>query len=449
VADLAIGCRMTPRAGAVIALVVMIVFLGAALWVAVPGPPLSSVPAADIVAADVSVDFSAAEIAAGDLLGQRLRLVGLSSLALGLAVAVVLGFWPWGSKLAAATARPLGGGWVWQVLVGGLAVLLVLRLSTLPLSAWGESIRRDAGLSTRSWAGWGLDLAKGFGVNLALTLSALLLLVWLARVMPRWWWAVGSVGAAALVVAVSFAYPVVVEPLFNHFTPMADGELRTSLLALAERDGVQVDDVLVADASRRTTTLNAYVSGFGGSRRIVVYDNLLEQAPPDEVRNVVAHELGHADENDVLLGTLLGALAAAIAVVALSLVLSWRTLIEHAGVTGMGDGRVVALVLALVAVTSLVVAPIQNLASRRIEARADVHALELTRDPATLTEMQRRLALAAKSDLTPNPLLFAWFGTHPTTAQRIALARSWAAARELPVPPPLSPDRIDGTRSTP
>jgi STE24 endopeptidase len=439
---------MTPRAAAAFALVVMVVLLGAALWVVVPWQPLS-VPSADRVAPKASIDFSAAEIDAGDVLGHRLQVVGLSALAVGLTVAITLGFWSWGAKLAAAAARPLGGGWGWQVLAGGLAVLLVVRLSTLPFAARSESIRRDVGLSTRSWSMWAVDLAKGFGVNAALTLTAVLLLVWLARSLPRWWWLVAAVGAAVFVVVVSFAYPLVVEPLFNHFTPMADGALRTSLLKLAESDGVAVDDVLVADASRRTSTLNAYVSGFGSSRRIVVYDTLLEQAPAKEVLNVVAHELGHAKENDVLTGTLLGALGAATAVIALSLVMSWAALVRHAGVTGMSDGRVFALILALLTVTSLATAPISNLVSRRIEARADVHALELTQDPLTLTQMQRRLALASQADLTPNWLLTTWFGSHPTTVQRLAAARSWAAANHLPIPPPLSPDRTGVVGSGP
>ena len=92
-------------------------------------------------------------------------------------------------------------------------------------------------------------------------------------------WAWAAMATAGLVVAGSFAYPVVIEPVFNSFTSLQQGQLREDLLALAERDGVPVKDVLVADASRRTTALNAYVSGFGGSRRIVVYDTLVRQAP--------------------------------------------------------------------------------------------------------------------------------------------------------------------------
>ena len=104
----------------------------------------------------------------------------------------------------------------------------------------------------------------------------------------------------------SFIFPVLVEPVFNRFTPMPAGDLRDSLLALAKKDGVPVRDVLVADASRRTTALNAYVSGLGPTRRIVVYDTLLNQAPPEQVRAVVAHELGHARNGDVVTGTVIG-----------------------------------------------------------------------------------------------------------------------------------------------
>jgi len=263
-------------------------------------------------------------------------------------------------------------------------------------------------------------------VSTVLTLGALLALVALARALPRGWWVPASVGAALLVVLLSFAYPLVFEPVFNRFTPMPDGPLRTSLVRLAERDGLHVDRVLVADASRRTTALNAYVSGFGSTRRIVVYDTLLNTGSPDEVRLVVAHELGHAKRNDVLLGTMLGALGAAFVVTSLFLLLSWTGLLRRAGADSAGDPRVLPLVLLLAGVLAFASSPMQSLVSRRIEARADVHALDLTHDPAEFVRMQRRLALTNLSDLDPNPVLYAWFASHPTAPQRNALARSWA-----------------------
>ena len=123
-----------------------------------------------------------------------------------------------------------------------------------------------------------------------------------------------------LVLLGSFVYPLLVEPLFNSFTPLPDGSLRTRILALADAEGVHVDDVLVADASRRTTTLNAYVSGFGGTRRVVVYDKLVEDLPEDEALSVVAHELAHARHDDVVTGSVLGAAGALVAVGLLALV---------------------------------------------------------------------------------------------------------------------------------
>ena len=308
-------------------------------------------------------------------------------------------------------ARPLGGGWFWQAALGGLVLLLIVRVVTLPFGVWGESVRQSEGLSTRTWGSWAVDVAKAFGVTAVVTLVALTALVALARWLPQWWWVAASVGAAVLVVTVSFLYPLLVEPVFNKFTSMPEGELRTWLLELAERDGVQVDDVLIADASRRTTTLNAYVSGIGSTRRIVVYDTLLEKAPDAEVESVVAHELGHVADSDVVVGTVLGALGAMTVVVALYLLSTWSGLMQWLGISGMGDGRSVAFLLAFVAVVGFVSTPLQSAASREVEARADVHALDLTRDPATFTAMQRRLALTSKSDLTPNAVVYrvVWF----------------------------------------
>ncbi len=419
-----------------IVLAVLLVALAVTVVVTTPWEALGGAP---VQRAELDRDFGAAEKAESDAYQSEIRPPAYLGLAVGLAVPVVLVLTPLGARLVAAAARPFGGGWVWQVLVGGLAVLLAVRLATLAFSAWGESVRRDYGLSTRSWGGWAADLAKGFGLQVAGTLLALLLLFTLARALPRWWWVVGAAAAGALVVALSFVYPLLVEPVFNRFSPMEEGELKTSLLEMAEDDGVPVDDVLVADASRRTSTLNAYVSGFGATRRIVVYDNLLHQAPAEQVRTVVAHELGHAAEHDVRDGTLLGALVAAAGVCALAGLLGWRWLLTRAGADGPGDPRVLVAVLAIVGLLGFLTAPLQGLVSRRIETRADVHALDLTRDPTTFAQMQRSLALASHSDLDPPTLAFVLFASHPTAPQRIALARSWAGLHDVPEPPDLAP----------
>ena len=152
-----------------------------------------------------------------------------------------------------------------------------------------------------------------------------------------------------------------------------------------------VDDVLVADASRRTTTLNAYVSGFGSTRRVVVYDNLVEDLPEDQALSVVAHELAHARHDDVVTGSVLGAAGAVFGVGLLALVRRCRR--PRRRRRSMGDPAVVPLVLALLAVGTLLASPVENAISRQIETRADVDALRATRDPQAFVAMQRQLAL--------------------------------------------------------
>ena len=197
--------------------------------------------------------------------------------------------------------------------------------------------------------------------------------------------------------------------------------------------------MLIADASRRTTALNAYVSGYGATRRIVVYDTLLESATPAEVRLVVAHELGHAKRNDVLIGTIMGAIASAAAVCALFLLLSWTPVLRRAGLDAVQDPRSLALVLAIVAIITTLFGPVANLVSRRVEARADVHSLELTRDPAAFTLSERTLQVRNLGDLDPNPVVYGLFASHPSGPERIAIARTWARQEGVPDPPPLAP----------
>ena len=413
------------RLPVVAAAVVLLVGLAIALALTVPWTVL---PGAS-PHVDVARDFTPAEVAREVAYHAAIRPPAYASLVVGLIVSGLLALTPWGARLVALVARPVGSGFVARVVLGTLALTLLGRVVTLPLDAWAERVLRRYGLSTQSWGSWLLDAAKGIGVATVLTSVVLLAVLGLVRVAPQTWWAWAAGVTAACVLLGSFVYPLVVEPVFNSFRPLPAGQLRTDLMAMAARDQVPAKDVLVADASRRTTSLNAYVSGFGSTRRIVVYDTLLKQATPREVELVVAHELGHAKRQDVLHGTLLGALGSAAGVCLLALLLSWTPLLRRAGVDGPGDPRVIPLLLFLVALSSLLLAPASNLVSRRIEARADVHSLDLTRDVPTFISSEQRLARTNLSDLQPNPFLYVMFATHPSSPQRIALAREWERLR--------------------
>jgi STE24 endopeptidase len=414
---------MTPRGWAACTLGVLVVVLVVYAAIVIPWhrPPA---PRADQL--DALGGLPGDQVLRAKAFHADLRPASYGALAVGLVGALVLGLTPLGARLVSVVGRPFGDHWIARAVLGGLLVVLVVEVITLPFAAWRHTIVVRYGISTQGWGAWSVDLAKSYAVGAVIGGLALLGFFTVTRLAPRWWWAFGAAGAAALVVLLSFVLPVVVEPIFNKFTPMARGPLRTELLSLAARDGVPVRDVLVADASRRTKAVNAYVSGFGPTRRIVVYDTMLTEATPDEVVSVAAHELGHAERGDVVIGTMIGALGAAAAVIALYLLGSLAWLLRLAGAESMGEPRAIALLLALVTVAGLIGGPIQAVVSRRIEARADAHALALTDDAATFEAMQRRLGTVNLSDPDPPTWEYLMYASHPSTVERMAAARAYA-----------------------
>jgi STE24 endopeptidase len=340
----------------------------------------------------------------------------------GVVLALIV-FGPPGDWLAGA----VGGSWwaqtiEWTALVAGVSTLV-----RLPLSAWrGWLYERRWGFSTQTFRGWLWDGAKGLVVGVAVSSLGFVLLLGGIRTWPSAWPAIGAVGAAVFVLVLSLAAPLLFERLFNRFWPLPDAELAGELRELSNRAEVPVRTILVADASRRTRKHNAYVSGLGPTRRLVLFDTLLEDAPRGELRGVVAHELGHRRHRHVAAGTALAMGGAAAAVLILWGVLSWNALLSAAGASGPGDPRVVPLVLLTFFVLELVGLPFGSWVSRRWERTADRFAVELTHDGAAMEQMHRRLALANLADLDPPRLLYALLFTHPTPPERIAAARMGA-----------------------
>ena len=271
-------------------------------------------------------------------------------------------------------------------------------LVTLPLGAHSEAVLRDYGISTQSWAGWLRDRAVGLLVSLAVTVLAMLLLWWLTRRAPRRWpWLLAGIAAAVTVVA-STLYPLVVESLYTHVTPLPAGPLRTSIEQLAARDGLGDVRVVVSNASSRTTGENAAASRVcGATRRVALDDTLVARArtDPAAVLVVVAHELGHVRNQDVARGTAIAALAVPTGVLLLSWVLTSagaRRVFRPQATAPRQVVRSVALVLAITSTAPLLAAPVTNLVSRRIEAAADLHALQRTGDVAAFERIQHDLA---------------------------------------------------------
>jgi STE24 endopeptidase len=237
--------------------------------------------------------------------------------------------------------------------------------------------------------------------------------------MPGWWALPAAAALALAVLLLSFVAPVLLEPLFNRFRPLDDETLAASLRRLSERAGVPVRDVLVADASRRTTKVNAYVSGIGRTRRVVLFDTLLRGADPAAVEVVVAHELGHRREGHVAKLTLLAMAGAAVAVLVLWAVLGTR----------VADPRTLPEALLLLLALELAALAPGAWLSRRFERAADRWSLELTEEPAAFARAHVELARRNLSDLEPPRPVYLLLFSHPTAPERLALGRAWVEAR--------------------
>lgn len=349
--------------------------------------------------------------------GPRYLLV-LLNLGLGLSVAGIFAFSPVGDRLDAA----LGGvPWAARAALEAAIVLGMLEAVRLPGDFWIGHVReRRYGFSTQGAAAWLLDRLKAFAIGVVLSSVALAGFVALARGFPSVWPLVAAPALALLVLALGFLAPVVLEPVFNRFRPLEDAGLAEDLHGLAARAGVPVRDVLVSDASRRTTKHNAYVSGLGRTRRVVVFDTLLRRDRPRELRLIVAHELGHRRARHVLKGTLISMAGAAAAVTCFWGALRWDAL------PAPGSPRVVPFLLFGGALLELVVMPFGAALSRRWEREADRFSLELTQDPEAYAEAHRSLARANLSDLDPPRALYVLMFSHPTAPERLGTLTSWA-----------------------
>ncbi len=351
----------------------------------------------------------------------------VAGIVLGLAVTGLLSF-----TAAGDTLLDLVDGLPWwgETLAFALLVGLTGSIVATPLAYWrGYLHERRWGFSTQSLGSWASDRAKGVGIGLVLAALPMLGLIAAARLLESWWPLVAALGAASILLVVNFLAPVLLEPVFNKFAPLEDEVLARELRELADRAGVPVRDVLVADASKRTKKHNAYVSGLGRTRRVVLWDTLLGRGRPEEIKLVVAHELGHRRFRHVAIWTGIAMMASAVFVVCLWGLFQWDALLQAVGAEGPADPRVIPFVFFAGSVAELVVQPFALALSRHWERDADRFSLEVTGDATAYEEAHRNLALSNLGDLAPPRAAYLFFFSHPSAPERLAAGRAWAAAK--------------------
>jgi STE24 endopeptidase len=374
--------------------------LGARLLAPRERPP-TPVPVA------LEAHFSPAEIARGARYARPQRALGLARGALELGL--LAGAARWARRPSAPLPPGPAGG---AAVAAGLA--LAGTAAGLPLAAASRRRSLAVGLATQSWRGWASDLVKGSAIEAGLAAGAGAVVTALMARYPRHWWLPAAAGSLAAGAALSALAPVLLDPVFNDFTPLPAGELRTDVLDLAGRAGVRVGEVFSVDASRRTTAANAYVTGLGPTKRVVLFDTLLDRYSRDEVRTVVAHELAHVAHRDVLRSLGFAGLVAG------PLAFASQRLAAALAPAAPGAAQLPGLALA----ASLVAAPTGLAASRlsrAVERRADADAIALTRAPEAFISFERAIALQNVADLDP-PGWVRLLASHPSTAERIGAA---------------------------
>jgi STE24 endopeptidase len=360
--------------------------------------------------------FSAEEIARGRRFARPQRAIGLARSALELAMVASLVSRP-PLALARSSSRPVAAA-----AVAGAGLSAALTVPGLPLRALARRRAVTAGLDTHTWGGWLSDLGKEGVLQAGLSAAADAAVIAAARRWPRRWWlavAGGTVVAGSLLGALA---PVILDPIFNDFEPLPEGETRSDVLALAHDAGVSVGEVYSVDASRRTSAANAYVSGLGPTKRVVLYDTMLDRYSRDEIRLVVAHELGHMRHRDVPRNVAYAAILAP----AVAWSVQQAVAVLRPGRTGeaLGAADLPALMLAA-GVVAATVGPSAAALSRAMERRADQFSLELAGAPEAFISFERGAALQNLADLTPS-WLARRMASHPPTDERIGAALAFA-----------------------
>lgn len=343
----------------------------------------------------------------------RLRIIR-TALGVALALGFVLG--ELGERLIDALDV---NGWVAQLAVVLLALQLAALVYDVPLDWWVDLVHdKRWDLSTQTPARFVTDQLKSFVLTTVIGLVVLIPLWALIRSTDLWWvW--GWLLTIAFSIGLGFVYPIVIAPIFNRFTPIEPGEISQRIDAVAAKAGVNITGTYVVDASLRSRRDNAYVAGLGKTRRVVLFDTLLEH-PPDVVEQVVAHEIGHWRLHHLRRQVPLAAALALAVFVALALVGQWADLADPASLP------LVALVAqGGFALTGVVGAYV----SRAFERQADREALVVLGRPDRLIDMHRRIHVKNLADLDPSRIQ-RLTRSHPPAAERMAFARRWGTDRK-------------------
>jgi STE24 endopeptidase len=335
-------------------------------------------------------------------------------------------------KLRAAAARVFRGPF-WMSMLVFVLLTAVAAIFEYPLTFYqGFVVPHQFGLTHQTFGSWMGDFGKGLGVDAALGAPVAALALYGIRRFRRWW-VVLWIGSIPLIILGVVITPLIIDPLFNKFEPLQDPVLRRDLLAEAARAGIRGSRVYQVNKSKQTTTMNAYMTGIGPSKRIVIWDTLLQKMDHDEVLAVMGHEMGHYVLDHLWKGMAFG-IVVALAVFYFGQMLYERGLARWGarwGVADRADPAALPWLLLVATVIGFLLSPVTNGFSRMIEHDADRFGLDLTHLNGAMASSFVKFAEDSKVDPDPPRFIEWWRYTHPSTQRRIDFAlryHPWTAA---------------------
>jgi STE24 endopeptidase len=344
--------------------------------------------------------------------------------ALVLALVILCGFLPW---LFVASSNAIGYSIGAQSVVFCFIVLL-LSMPNMPFDWWGTfRLEERFGFNKSTFKLWCSDKVKGVVIAAFVSLPLVALLLFFVRSVGNAWWVYGFVAFFAFQLIMVVAYPMFIMPLFNKLEPIEEGELKQRLFALADRSGFKAKTILVMDGSKRSGHSNAFFAGFGGFRRIVLFDTLIEQMSTSQIEAVLAHEIGHYKLGHIPKMLLLSGFLT-LSLFALLGALSASTQFAEAFYFSSlsQEQLIIPVFLLFLTMGGLIgfwMSPISNAISRKHEYEADAFACEAMGESESLISALRQLHRENLSNLTPHPVYSAFHYSHPTLAEREAAMR--------------------------
>lgn len=303
------------------------------------------------------------------------------------------------------------------------AVALSFSLFSLPTGLYSIFvIEQRFGFNRTTLRLYFLDKLKGLLVSLTIGAPFLLGVLYLMEESGRTWWLWAFLFVLAFEILMVALYPTLIAPLFNRFEPLKEGELRARILALAEKTGFKTSGIYTMDGSKRSSHSNAYFTGLGKSKRIVLFDTLLEQMTPEQGLAVLAHEIGHYKLKHIRRMLALQGIFLFAGLYILSLLIDYEPLFRAFGLAPSSHAALVLFSL-LSGPFTFYLAPLMNLLSRRHEYEADRFAVKILEEPRAMEEALMNLTAKNLSNLTPHPWYSAYHYSHPSPAERIRAIR--------------------------